>query len=131
MHSTLPPIASNPPPVPPMNPPHASGPALLLPIDETFALCPYRIAALVVTFVIGLTMGNSSAHHARDKLERGPIVASQPVKCTPIIETIAYCPPRHIPETSPHAEQFLSGPNVTGDAPRKGKPTFSRKGDPK
>lgn len=124
-----PPTASNPPPVPPMNPPHASGPALLLPIDETFALCPYRIAALVVTFVLGLTMGNSSAHHARDKLERGPIVASQPVKCTPIIQTIPYCPPRHIPETNPHAENMLSGPSGPIGAPSKSKPVFTRKGD--
>lgn len=129
MPPTSPHTASNPPPVPPMNPPHASGPALLLPIDETYALCPYRIAALIVTFVIGLTMGNSSAHHARDKLERGPIVASQPVKCTPIIETIPYCPPRHVPETSPHAESMLSGPSGPIGAPSKGKPVFTRKGD--
>lgn len=124
MRPTSPPVAANPPPPPPPMPAHASGPVTLLPIDDNWRLCPYRIASLVVVFVLGLTMGNSSAHHARDKLERPTVAAPQ--RCAPIIETIPYCPPRHVPETSPHAESILRGPSG-GHPGRPERPVFRNK----
>lgn len=121
-NSPLPSIET-PPPVTPMP---SSGPVMLLPVTDDLALCPYRIASLALVFVVGLTMGNVSAHHARDKQALGPTRASEPVRCTPIIETIPYCPPPHVPETSPHAESILRGPSG-GHPGRPEKPVFRNK----